>query len=67
MRHSFLHIKVIYRITELQSKGHGSELEILVQKIKVKKLYFKSCLLNTSYQILFILQGREKKKHSLVI
>ena len=37
MRHSSLQMNVIYRILKLQSWGHYSKLENLIQKIKVKK------------------------------
>ena len=42
LRHGSLQINVIYIITKLQSRGYDSKLEILIQKIKVKKLSFNS-------------------------
>ena len=44
LRHGSLQMNVIYQITKLQSWGYESKLEILIQKIKVRKwdlnLYF---------------------------
>ena len=44
MRHGSLQMNVIYQITKLQSWGYESKLEIMIQKIKVRKwdlnLYF---------------------------
>ena len=37
LRHGFLHMNVIYRISESQRGGLESKLEILVQKIIVRK------------------------------
>ena len=36
-RHGSLQLNVIYKIGKLQSWGYSSKLEILVQKINVKK------------------------------
>ena len=40
LRHGSLQMNIIYNITKLQSWGYDSKLEILIQKIKVKKLDF---------------------------
>ena len=45
LRHSSLQMNVIYRIPKLQSWGHDSKLEILIQKIKVEKYDFISYFL----------------------
>ena len=45
LRHSFFHISAIYMITELQSWGQDSKLEIFVQKVRVKKWDFYSYVL----------------------
>ena len=37
LRHSSLQMNVIYKIEKLQYWGYDSKLDILVQKIKVKK------------------------------
>ena len=38
-------MNIIYKITKLQSWGYDSKLEILIQKIKVKKNDFNSYFL----------------------
>ena len=39
-RHGSLQMNVIYKVTKLQIYGHDGKLEILIQKIKVKKKGF---------------------------
>ena len=52
MRHGSLQMNVIYRITKLQNWGYYGKLEILIQKIKVKKMDFnKYFLINKSDRI----------------
>ena len=49
MRHGSLQMNVIYRITKLQSWGQDSKLDILIQKIKVKKLDFNLYFLRNKF------------------
>ena len=50
----------IYVITELQSRGHDSKLEILVQKIKVKKEDIYSYVLVSISDYILIYTARRR-------
>ena len=61
MRHGFIQMNVIYKMTNLQSRGYNNKIEILIQKIKVNKLDFKLYFLkNESDRILVYTALRRK-------
>ena len=55
-------MNVKYVITELQSRGPDSKLEILVQKIKVKKEDFYSYVLVSISDYILIYTARRRNK-----
>ena len=59
-------MNVIHKIAKLQSCGYDSKLEILVQKIKVKKLDFIIYFLRNKSDFICVCTTLRKKKYPFI-
>ena len=53
----------IYKVANLQNWEHSGKLEILIQKIKVKKYYFDLYFLIIKSDLIQVSIAQQRKKH----